>query len=124
MQIADHTNCFNPKDMIESIQLEMSHCATTVREEARSADLDLHDSKVVAHALARTTSERDPALVQPRLSLLCHPPVQHDAHESAHTVVVTLAAKTGSDMGELLMTVLAHESICVTQCTGIIIQYC
>ncbi len=32
----------------------MSHCAATVGEGVWSTDLDLHDSKVVAHALART----------------------------------------------------------------------
>ena len=62
----------------------MSHCANTVGEEAWSADLDLHDSKVVAHALARTPSKGDPALVQPQPSFLCHPPVHHNAHESTH----------------------------------------
>ncbi len=41
--------------MIQSnVQLGMSHCIKTVGEGVWTADLDLHDSKVVAHTLAGT----------------------------------------------------------------------
>lgn len=83
MQIADHTICFDSMNMIECVQLETSHW-NTVREGVWIADLDLHDSKVVAHTLAGTPSKGDPALVQPRLSFLCHPPGQPNTHESTH----------------------------------------
>ena len=36
--------------------------------------LDLHESKVVSHALACTTTKGDEAFVQARLPLLCQPP--------------------------------------------------
>ncbi len=84
--------------MIFFVHLKMSHCMKTVKEGARRADLDLHDSKVVAHTLARTPSKGDPALVQPRLSFLSHPPVQYNVHQSTLTITVMLTARTGSHM--------------------------